>query len=169
VLGVSLARMSLQCRCSVALQELQFTKQQGNIPLAVDIDPINRKPGTRLRVSCAFGDAHASGLRLTDAAFGRNQMNPGIMNRRKQREQSAGAFSVVSVTSCSKCSQENKKSWNSSSRTPSPLASGQTRTRAGLTRSRRRRRESTSCPPHACACGFGLNEVGRVGNLDFLA
>jgi hypothetical protein len=26
------------------------------------------------------------------AAFGRNQMNPRIMNRRKQREQSAGAL-----------------------------------------------------------------------------
>jgi hypothetical protein len=46
--------------------------------------------------------ASACGYGLNDAAFGRNQMNPGIMNRRKQREQSAGAFSVVSVTSCSK-------------------------------------------------------------------
>jgi hypothetical protein len=48
--------------------------------------------------ACNFGDG------LTNAAFGRNQMNPGIINRRKQREQSAGAFSVVSVTSCSKMS-----------------------------------------------------------------
>ena len=43
--------------------------------------------------------AIAFGFGLTNAASGRNQMNPEIVNR---REQSAGAFSVVSVTSCSK-------------------------------------------------------------------
>jgi hypothetical protein len=46
---------------------------------------------------------------ITNAAFSRNQMNPGIMNRRKQREQSAGAFSVVSVTSCSKMLAEKQE------------------------------------------------------------
>jgi hypothetical protein len=53
--------------------------------------------------------ACACGYGLTNAAFGRNQMNPGIMNRRKQREQSAGAFSVVSVTSCSKMLAEKQE------------------------------------------------------------
>jgi hypothetical protein len=40
--------------------------------------------------------------RLTNAAIGRNQVNRAILNRREQREQSAPAFSVVSVISCSK-------------------------------------------------------------------
>jgi hypothetical protein len=45
------------------------------------------------------------------------------LNTRKQRERNSGSFSVLSVSSCSKCAQKNKKSRNTGTTMRAPGAS----------------------------------------------
>jgi hypothetical protein len=58
----------LENRCKSVYKLVCLCEFKGFMRLAVDIDPFNRKPGTRWRVSCASPNAHASGLRLNDNA-----------------------------------------------------------------------------------------------------